>query len=344
MCLVVKVWGTQMIQTLPDDDVESICTHLDALSGLYLASTAKPILGQARRLQVLARADAAAGRIQRAFRRFYWWPSALRAMTSTLEPAVMALAAQRAKAAILNRFEGLVQSENVYHVQAAAKKMETLVTILHEVCEETLQPGKLPGAAACVEELVEVLRELCDPWSDNELGELVCWDRQELHSNDDFFAYTFPAGDDLTSLKCYFVQMQIWTGYCYRGHEMMDVIVKNGGLNACALAFAALHRWDCVDTVWHGLAESMFQHSGNLEEETIEETVYYDDEECLLHADPDEMLARLSDPTRVDCPRVRGMFRAMRDERNAALAVLSEPRANELAMGAARAFIETEQS
>ena len=52
------------------------------------------------------------------------------------------------------------------------------------------------------------------------------------------------------------------------------------------------------------------------------------------------MLARLSDPTRVDCPRVRGMFQAMCDERNAALAVLSEPQANELAMQAAHAFIE----
>ena len=66
-----------------------------------------------------------------------------------------------------------------------------------------------------------------------------------------------------------------------------------------------------------------------------------------MHADPDEMLARLSDPARVHRPRVRGMFQAMRNERNAALAVLrtSEPQANELAMQAARAFIiETEQS
>ena len=67
-----------MIGTLPDDDLYSVCSQLDALSGLALASTAKPILGQARRLQVRAHADAAAGRIQRAFRRFYWWPSALR--------------------------------------------------------------------------------------------------------------------------------------------------------------------------------------------------------------------------------------------------------------------------
>ena len=44
--------------------------------------------------------------------------------------------------------------------------------------------------------------------------------------------------------------------------------------------------------------------------------------------------------------RVRGMFQAMRDKRNVALGVLrtSEPQANELAMEAARAFIETEQS
>ena len=40
------------------------------------------------------------------------------------------------------------------------------------------------------------------------------------------------------------------------------------------------------------------------------------------------------------------MFQAMRDKRNVALGVLrtSEPQANELAMEAARAFIETEQS
>ena len=58
------------------------------------------------------------------------------------------------------------------------------------------------------------------------------------------------------------------------------------------------------------------------------------------------MLARLSDSARVDRPRVRGMFQAMRDKRNAALTVLrtSELQANKLAMAAARAFIETEQS
>ena len=333
-----------MIGTLPDDDVESICTHLDVLSGLALASTAKPILGQARRLQVRAHADAAAGRIQRAFRRFNWWPSALRAMASTLKPAGVAFAAQRAKAAILDRFEGLMQSENLYHVHAAAKQMKTFVTILHEVCAQTLRPGKLPGAAACVEELIEVLRELGDQWGNNELGELVCWDMQELHSDDDqvnLFVYTFPKGDDLTSLRSYLVQMQIWNGWCYRGNEMMDTILKKGGLKACALAFAALHRWDCVEPEWHGFAESLYQNSGSIEEETV----YCDDKECLLHGDPDEMLARLSDSARVDRPRVRGMFQAMRDKRNAALTVLrtSEPQANKLAMEAARAFIETEQ-
>ena len=267
-----------MIGTLPDDLIEITCTYLDALSGLSLASTAKPILVQARRLQVCARADAAAGRIQRAFRRFYWWPSTLRAMASTLKPEAVAFAAQRAKAAILDRFEGLVQSENLYHVRAAAKQMMTLLTILHGVSAQTLQPGKLLDAAACVEELI-------------------------------------------------------------------DVIVKHGGLKACALAFAALHRWGCVEPEWHSLAETMYQHSGSLEEEAAHLAAHSDDEKCIVHADPDEMLARLSDPARVDCPRVRGLFQAMREERNVALGLLrtSEPQANELAMQAARAFIETEQ-
>ena len=270
---------------------------------------------------------------------------ALRAMASTLKPEAVAFAAQRAKAAILERFEGLVQSENLYHVHAAAKQMKTFVTILHEVCAQTLQPDKRPDAAACVEELIEVLRELIDPWGNNELGELVCWDIHELHSDDDqvnLFVHSFPKGDDLTSLKCYLVQMQTWNGWCYRGDEVMGVIVNNGGLKACALAFAALHRWGCVEPEWHGLAQSLYQNSGSLEEEAA----HSDDEKCIVHADPDEMLARLSDPARVDRPRVRGLFQAMRDERNAALTMLgaSEPQANELAMQAARAFIETEQS
>lgn len=344
MYLVVKGWGTQMIGRLPDDDLESICTHLDALSALRLASTAMPILGQARRLQVRAHADAAAGRIQRAFRRFNWWPSALRAMASTLKPAGVAFAAQRAKTAILDRFEGLVHSEDPDHVSAAAKQMKTFVTILHEVCAETSQPGKLLDAAACVEELIEVLRELGDPWSDNELGELVCWYVQGSDLN--HFLYMFPKGDDLTSLKCYLVQMLIWPFIGFPSCEMMDVIVKNGGLKACAYAFAALHRWGCVEPEWHVFAESLYQHSGSLEEEAAHLAAHSDDEKCIVHADPDEMLARLSDPARVDRPRVRGMFQAMRVERNAALTVLraSEPQANELAMQAARDFIETEQS
>ena len=55
---------------LSDDDLGHICTNLDLLSGLGLASTVKAILWQARRLQLRARADAAAKTIQRAVRLF----------------------------------------------------------------------------------------------------------------------------------------------------------------------------------------------------------------------------------------------------------------------------------
>ena len=59
-----------MLYLLSDDELGSICTQLDLLSGLGLASTVKTILWQARRLQLRARADAAAKTIQRAVRLF----------------------------------------------------------------------------------------------------------------------------------------------------------------------------------------------------------------------------------------------------------------------------------
>ena len=60
-----------MLLHLSDDELGHICKRLDLLSGLGLASTAKGILGQTRRLQLHGSADEAAKTIQRAFRRQY---------------------------------------------------------------------------------------------------------------------------------------------------------------------------------------------------------------------------------------------------------------------------------
>ena len=62
---------------------------------------------------------------------------------------------------------------------------------------------------------------------------------------------------------------------------------------------------------------------------------------AALDGSADEMLARLSDPKHVHCPLKRGLFQIVREKRNAALAAQStEENANELAMQAARYFIE----
>ena len=60
-----------MLLHLSDDELGHICKRLDLLSGLGLASTAKGVLGQTRRLQLRGSADEAAKTIQRAFRRQY---------------------------------------------------------------------------------------------------------------------------------------------------------------------------------------------------------------------------------------------------------------------------------
>ena len=80
----------------------------------------------------------------------------------------------------------------------------------------------------------------------------------------------------------------------------------------------------------------MYQNSG-----TFASEVEADEDGDILSEDPDEMLARLSDPKHVNCPLKRGLFQIVREKRNAALAVQStEEDASELAMQAARYFIE----
>ena len=324
-----------MLFELCNDTIDTVCHHLNLANALHLASIAKSILGLGARLR--RHADKSAQKIQRAFRRHYSWPLGLRSMAKTLNPAAVAFQAHRAKAAILARFKGLdldllEQSETSVHAQAASMQMQTFVTILHEVCEETLPPlpaWKQSAATACVGELIKTLLELGE-----DVGNLVQnWDDQEVvDGQDELFAHTFPSGDEIMSLRVYLAQMQIWNGWCYRGEEMMSIILDASGLLGCALTFYSLHGWDYtgIDT------SSMYQNSG-----TFASEVEAGEDGDILSEDPDEMLARLSDPKHVNCPLKRGLFQIVREKRNAALAVQStEEDASELAMQAARYFIE----
>ena len=260
-------------------------------------------------------------------------------MVKTLNPTAVAFQSQRAKAAILARFEGLdldllEHSETSEHAQAASTQIKTFIVILHEVCEETLPPlpaWEQSAAMACVGELTKTLLELGE-----EVGKLVPnWDDQEVVDDQDdveFFAHTFPSGDEIVSLNVYLAQMQVWNGWCYRGEQMMSIILDASGLLGCALTFYSLHGWDYtgIDT------SSMYQNSG-----TFASEVEAGEDGDILSEDPDEMLARLSDPKHVNCPLKRGLFQIVREKRNAALAVQStEEDASELAMQAARYFIE----
>ena len=324
-----------MLFELCNDTIDTVCHHLNLANALHLASIAKSILGLGARLR--RHADKSAQKIQRAFRRHYSWPLGLRSMAKTLNPAAVAFQAHRAKAAILARFKGLdldllEQSETSVHAQAASMQMQTFVTILHEVCEETLPPlpaWKQSAATACVGELIKTLLELGE-----DVGNLVQnWDDQEVvDGQDELFAHTFPSGDEIMSLRVYLAQMQIWNGWCYRGEQMMSIILDASGLLGCALTFYSLHGWDYtgIDT------SSMYQNSG-----TFASEVEAGEDGDILSEDPDEMLARLSDPKHVNCPLKRGLFQIVREKRNAALAVQStEEDASELAMQAARYFIE----
>ena len=121
------------VYELPDDDLGHICTQLDLLSGLGLASTAKTILSQARRLKLRGRADAASETIQRAFRHYYW-ASSLRQLLAKKEPIgedAVAYQANKAKDSILARFAGLVNDSKTKN--AAFKQMKTAFTILGAV-------------------------------------------------------------------------------------------------------------------------------------------------------------------------------------------------------------------
>ena len=323
-----------MLFELCNDTIDTVCHHLNLANALHLASIAKSILGLGARLR--RHADKSAQKIQRAFRRHYSWPLGLRSMAKTLNPAAVAFQAHRAKAAILARFKGLdldllEQSETSVHTQAASMQMQTFVTILHEVCEETVPPlpaWKQSAATACVGELIKTLLELGE-----DVGNLVQnWDDQEVvDGQDELFAHTFPSGDEIVSLNVYLAQMQIWNGWCYRGEAMITVILEESDILGCALTFFSLHGWDTgIDTV------SMYQNTG-----TFASEVEADEDGDILSEDPDEMLARLSDPKHVNCPLKRGLFQIVREKRNAALAAQStEEDAAELAMDAARCFIE----
>ena len=205
--------------------------------------------------------------------------------------------------------------------------------ILHEVCEETLPPlpvWKQSAATACVGELIKTLLELGE-----EVGKLVPnWDDQEVVDDQDdveLFAHTFPSGNEIVSLNVYLAQMKVWNGWCYRGEAMITVILEESDILGCALTFFSLHGWDTgIDTV------SMYQNTG-----TFASEVEAGEDGDILSGDPDEMLARLSDPKHVHCPLKRGLFQIVREKRNAALAAQStEEDAAELAMDAARCFIE----
>ena len=325
-----------MLSELSEDNLDTISDHLNLVSGLRLASVAKSILGLGDRLR--RRADKSVQKIQRAFRRHYCWPLGLRAMVKTLNPTAVAFQSQRAKAAILARFEGLdldllEQCETSEHAQAASTQIKTFIVILHEVCEETLPPlpvWKQSAATACVGELIKTLLELGE-----EVGKLVPnWDDQEVVDDQDdveLFAHTFPSGNEIVSLNVYLAQMKVWNGWCYRGEAMITVILEESDILGCALTFFSLHGWDTgIDTV------SMYQNTG-----TFASEVEAGEDGDILSGDPDEMLARLSDPKHVHCPLKRGVFQIVREKRNAALAAQStEEDAAELAMDAARCFIE----
>ena len=353
-----------MLLQVSDDELGHVCSRLDLLSGLGLASTAKGLLGQCRRLRLRGSADSAAKTIQRSFRRYYW-PSALRQVLAEYPADGLAvyLQAEEAKTRILARFEGLDVSEEPAHVEAAFKQMTTFVKILHEVSAQTFklqkQEERRPARVTCEELHADIVRTfprfnanvLIDVLLEigNEINELVNWSDVDINDGIDFYAYTFPRGDVETSLKCYFAQMGVWDGWCYRGNQMMNVIIDSGNLEQSALTFAGLHKWDCVDQEWHFLASSMYKNSESIEEEGQMSIMYQNAESIepssgsdvqLLCGDPDEMLARLSDPNLVRSSSARAMFREMRDERNTALTRGSTERAaNELAMKAARAVI-----
>ena len=140
----------------------------------------------------------------------------------------------------------LISSDTSEHAQAASTQIKTFIVILHEVCEETLPPlpaWEQSAAMACVGELTKTLLELGE-----EVGKLVPnWDDQEVVDDQDdveFFAHTFPSGDEIVSLNVYLAQMQVWNGWCYRGEQMMSIILDASGLLGCALTFYSLHGWD----------------------------------------------------------------------------------------------------
>ena len=340
-----------MLSELSDDDLDLICNHLDLVSAVRLASIAKSILWLGDRL--CCHADESVRKIQRAFRRHYCWPLGLRAMAKTLNHAAVAFQAQRAKGSILKRLEELTleleepwdHDDDPRHVEAASKQMETFVTIIHEFCAETMPPlpaWKHSVTVACVDALIKVMLEL-----GNELGKLnLCWDDQEFVDQKVLFVDTFPPGDEITSLKVYLAQMSVWNGWCYRGEEMMKVILDKSGLLGCALTFFSLHDWDSTELD----TSSMYQSTGSFENEVVEAGEDGD----ILNTRPDKMLARLTDPNHVQCPLKRGLFQAIREKRRAVMQArhliimhLSEleicvPRkeyANRLAMVAARNFI-----
>ena len=347
-----------MLSELSDDDLDLICNHLDLVSGCRLASIAKSILGLGDRLR--RHADKPARKIQRAFRCYYSWPLGLRAMAKTLNPAAVAFQAQRAKGSILKRLEERLEklkleetwdpddwSVTPTYVEAASRQMRTFVTIIHEACAETMPPilaWNKSAAVACVDALIKVMLEL-----GNEVGKLVPhWDHSDETVDDQvvLFAETFPKGDEITSLKVYLAQMSVWNGWCYRGEEMLKVILDKSGLLGCAVTFFSLHNWDSTDLD----TSSMYQNTGSFENEVVEAGNDGD----ILNTRPDKMLAHLTDPNHVQCPLKRGLFHAIREKRRAVMQArhliimhLSEleicvPRkeyANRLAMVAARNFI-----
>ena len=329
--------ASSLTEVLGADNLDGVCDHLDLISGCRLASISQSVLGLGDRLR--SRADKSVQKIQRAFRLHYCWPLGLRAMAKTLNPVAVAFQAQRAKDSILKRLGELALEEtwNPERAEAASKQMTTFVTITHEVCAETMRPLpalKKSEAVACVDALIKVLLELGD---DDRLGD---WYDTDGSIDDDqvaLFVETFPPGDEITSLKVYLAQMQVWNGWCSRGHEMMEVILEKSGLWGCALTFFSLHGWNAnieLDV------SSMYQNSGSLEEERY---FYHVDpageDDSIIHEDPDEMLARLSNPKHVHCPLKRGLFQAIREKRNSPWLRHLE-QANKLAMSEARNFVE----
>ena len=330
-----------MLSELSDDDLDLICNHLDLVSGCRLASISKSIqLGLGDRLR--RHADKSARKIQRAFQRHYSWPLGLRAMAKTLDPAAVAFQAQRAKCSILKRLEELTleleeqwdhHDDDPPHVEAASRQMTTFVTIIHEACAETMPPilaWNKSAAVACVNALIKVMLEL-----GNELEKLQTrWDDADVLSDETFddqvvlFTETFPKGDEITSLKVYLAQMSVWNGWCYRGEEMLKIILDKSGLLGCALTFFSLHDWDSTDLD----TSSMYQNTGSFACEVLDAGEDGD----ILSNHPDKMLARLTDTNHVQCPLKRGLFQAIREKRRG----LGKEYANQVAMIAARKFIE----